>query len=95
MNEGKRSRGNNWLYEQNLLLLELIEKNLDVLEEKKTDAKSSFQKQKVWQDIKESFMSVHGVSRDIDGLKGMWKKLKLTAKAEIREYKKHKKELSL
>ena len=40
-------------------------------------------------------MSVHGVSRDIDGLKGMWKKLKLTAKAEIREYKKHKKELSL
>jgi hypothetical protein len=37
-------------------LLELIEKNLDVLEEKKTDAKSSFQKQKVWQDINESFM---------------------------------------
>ena len=34
MNEGKRSRGNNWLYEQNLFLLELIEKNLDVLEEK-------------------------------------------------------------
>jgi len=30
-----------------LFLLELIEKNLDVLEEKKTDAKSSFQKQKV------------------------------------------------
>jgi hypothetical protein len=62
MNEGKRSRGNNWLYEQNLFLLELIEKNLDVLEEKKTDAKSSFQKQKVWQDINKSFMSVHGVS---------------------------------
>ena len=38
MNEGKMSRGNNWLYEQKLLLLELIEKNLDVLEEKKTDA---------------------------------------------------------
>ena len=62
MNEGKRSRGNNWLYEQNLFLLELIEKNLDVLKEKKTDAKSSFQKQKVWQDINKSFMSVHGVS---------------------------------
>lgn len=91
MNEGKRSRGNNWLYEHKLFLLELIEKNLDVLEEKKTDAKSSFQKQKVWQDIKESCMSVHGVSRDIDGLKSMWKRLKLTAKAEIREYKKHKK----
>jgi len=55
-----------------------------VLEEKKTDAKISFQKQKVWQDIKESCMSVHGVSRDIDGIKGMRKKLKLTAKAEIR-----------
>ena len=84
MNERKRSRGNNWLYEHKLFLLELIEKNFHVLEEKKTDAKSSFQKQKVWQDIKESCMSVHGVSRDIDGLKGMRKKLKLTAKAEIR-----------
>lgn len=91
MNEGKRSRGNNWPYEHKLFLLELMENNLDVLVEKKTDAKSSFQKQKVWQDIKESCMSVHGVSRDIDRLKGMWKRLKLTAKAQIREYKRHKK----
>jgi hypothetical protein len=36
-------------------------------------------------------MSVHGVSRDIDGLKGMWKRRNLTAKAQMREYRKHKK----
>ena len=35
MNEGKMSRGNNWLYEHKSFLLELIEKNLDVLEKKR------------------------------------------------------------
>ncbi|XP_046573127.1 uncharacterized protein LOC124281145 [Haliotis rubra] len=82
------SRIQNFTEEHKLYILQCIEDNISIIEDKRCDANALKNKSTAWGRIKVSFQGRFGINIDTDKLKQLWKRLKLTAKRELRNYEK-------
>ncbi|XP_040068604.1 uncharacterized protein LOC115317348 [Ixodes scapularis] len=87
----KRPRGENWDQTEKLRLLDLILPYVAVIEDKSNDHEVNVQKKKkrAWQVIDSNFRAESATKvRDLDRIKEQWRRMKLTAKKNWRDYSK-------
>jgi Myb/SANT-like DNA-binding domain len=80
--KGKRSRGQNYTTEDKALLVDLVFKYKNIIENKQTDGVNSIKKTEAWKKICEEFNSVSLVTRDYMSLKNCYEGVKKTTKKD-------------
>jgi hypothetical protein len=84
--ENAYKRVDNYSSGHKRVLVELCSERIACIESKQTDARSAQKKQDAWNAILKSFVAKFGGGQDLAKLKGLWKRLKLNAKKEMRDY---------
>ncbi|XP_075168381.1 myb/SANT-like DNA-binding domain-containing protein 3 [Haematobia irritans] len=83
MNQQKRKRGKNFTATEETLLIELVEENKAVLENKKSDAVTWKQKADAWEKLSQQFSSQTGEIRPWKALRDKYENLKRQTKVEL------------
>ncbi|KAJ8950543.1 hypothetical protein NQ314_007852 [Rhamnusium bicolor] len=83
----KRIRTANYSLEEKNVLLQLVQKYKNIIENKKTDASSNAEKESIWRKIYAEFNSVapNNIERDVTSLKKAYLNMKKTVRKEIAE----------
>ncbi|KAF4521833.1 hypothetical protein B566_EDAN003707 [Ephemera danica] len=80
----KRTRGTNFSYEEKSMLLYLVAKHFDVIENKRTDSTTSRYKDQAWEKVTEEFNAdiEHGAERSLKQLRICYENIKRKMKRE-------------
>ncbi|XP_069669520.1 uncharacterized protein [Periplaneta americana] len=88
----KRKRAGNWTPGEKRVLLTLIQKRIEIIENKCTSTNSNARKEHAWKDIYKEFCASFGDGdRSIVRLKEQWHRLKTTVKCNVKKQKKYRK----
>ncbi|XP_026753249.2 LOW QUALITY PROTEIN: uncharacterized protein LOC113513454 [Galleria mellonella] len=79
----KRKRGDNWTRQEKELFINIMRHSSSIIENKNTDTDANKQKLLEWQKIERKFRQLSGTSRQISQLKGVWRRMKMTAKKNV------------
>ena len=84
----ERKRAQNWEQTEIDIIFDLIVQHIDILENKKGDSTTNRKKVEAWKEVETCFQtsSACGSVRNLTSIKSLWKRLKIQAKAEVREY---------
>ncbi|XP_059056619.1 uncharacterized protein LOC131850426 [Achroia grisella] len=83
----QKKRSANWTPEEKAILREIISASAHIIEDKSTKTSANILKSKEWKKITNKFNEITGNSRLDKELKMAWKRLKLSAKANISSFK--------
>lgn len=82
----KRERTTNWSFEEKRFLLELCNRDVSIIENKRLDADLTALKNRAWVLIHRAFSREFGHERSINRLKEQWRRMKAHTRAEICDY---------
>ena len=85
-----RKRTKNWDDTEKEYLLDALRDNINVIEDKKTDAAINRKKATAWENVFRSFSTKYGETRTNKQLKEQWKSMKITAKKKFSHYQKER-----
>ena len=83
----KRKRSTNFSLAEKEILLELVQQQWSVIENKKTDAVSGKKKDFAWERIAANFNSQNETFRTLESLKNLWDNIKKNARKSHAENK--------
>nr|XP_026493240.1 uncharacterized protein LOC113398618 isoform X2 [Vanessa tameamea] len=83
MSQEKRKRSENWSTEEKDILREMIGQSHHIIENRCTKASSNNKKTQEWKDITKRLNELTGKCRSDGDVKLAWKRMKLTAKANL------------